>query len=518
MRILLTSSLAITIVLFSNVSIASSTMDKGYQLKTAVPLLIFPDTDTIYGEHVEREMTNFLEEKTRFEFMKDNLPQIKKDLLSRKASLQSLELIEPLKPVLNDASLRGVQLVFLGQMTSDEGNYSLQFRLFATDGAELLHYSSKSIGQPQKLTDLSEATREAMEELTKGIPFDATVIQRDGYRVVFDIGTPALYVGKECPVYTIENRSGHLFMEETGRVVVTEVAEHLSFGKILVDRKPHEVAKWNKLRLHDDSYYVTTRINPPLPHYEYSNLIDSNIPEPQDRKIASEETKPTLGFFNIQLGASAVTLNQKTVQGSGASQNQLYYPGGSLLGEIWLSTRFFFQFGYDFFLSTLQTSGGRLNSSLNNFKGQVGYRFTLPGEAPLPSLHVKIGLSRHQLQIDNSIDPLGFMTTSYSGIRLGGGLHIPLDNKWGLGLDVNTLLFASVSETPLTSGSETEGTSGIEFDFKGYYHLTEVIDLELKLAFQSYSADFKGLGTRGTAFASSSQTSRAIYGGLAYYF
>ena len=101
---------------------------------------------------------------------------------------------------------------------------------------------------------------------------------------------------------------------------------------------------------------------------------------------------------------------------------------------------------------------------------------------------------------------------------LGGGIDVPLDSRWGMGFGLNVLLFPSVSETPLTSGSQTEKAFGMDFEFKGRYRLTEAIDIDARAVFQSFSAEFSGQGTRPTRMASSSQSTRGIYAGMSYVF
>ena len=98
--------------------------------------------------------------------------------------------------------------------------------------------------------------------------------------------------GTQVSVFTMENKNGKVLLEETGLIGITQVEENLTFGKVMVEKRPYEVARGNKLQFSD---------SPPM---EVASLLDAA----EGREPASlwgnefEVSKGKLGVVNLDLG------------------------------------------------------------------------------------------------------------------------------------------------------------------------------------------------------------------------
>ncbi len=481
-------------------------MDTLYSLRKLVPVVLTNEQEPIYGEHVENELVSFLDKSSRYELALEAYLMLKQKIKSIKrveTSLPAKDRIAPFLPLLKEIESKAHAVVFCEVAPSPE-NYKLLFTLVTTQG-EVLHNNETFVDDRFSLASFSTAVLRGLVGVEKGIPFDGSILSREGYRVVIDRGFPDIRQGMEIPVFTLENNQGTLTLEETGRIIISAAEEHLSFGKIAVEKKPLEVTAGNKIRLPiSDGAHSLASISPS------SGLISISNSEVSE--------KPTLGYLNVHLGASVVSLNNSPLTGSAVSSNQLYYPGGSLRGEIWLTRKLYFDLGYQFAFTVLKSETVTQNSNVSSFRAQLGYRLFSGNGNAIPTVILKTGMSKTQFVVDPSSDPFTFITMGYSGLILGAGVTMPVEESFNLGFELNTLIFRSVSESPVTSGKIISRSSAWEFSLRGQYHLTPVIDIDATIQFQNYSADFEGQGTRTTPLSSSSQSVRAFLAGLAYYF
>lgn len=485
---------------------ASQNLDALYTFKKFVPIVIRLEKEPVYGEHVENELVRFFESGSRFEFSNEAFLLLKEKLKTvtfADPTRPPKERLAPLLPLLKEIEGK-THAVLICEILPSPENYKITFILATVDGS-IIHDTETYVDNRFSLESFTVATQRGLEKIQQGIPFDGTIVSREGYGVVIDLGFPYLRQGMEISAYTIESRGGALTLEETGKIALGRVEEHLSFGKITVEKKPLEITHGNKVKI------------PGLGRER--NL--ASIPSQGELGFTAAEpvvTKPTLGYVNVHLGASIVTLNNGARNGSALNSNQLYYPGGSLQGELWLTDRWFFDLGYQFAMTVQKNSSGSTNSNVNSFRAQLGYRLSMTKAQAGPAVILRTGIAKTNFVVDPTSDPLSFVTVGYSGLILGAGVTFPVVEKMNLGFDVGALLFRSVSESPVTSGTDLARSSAWDFALRGQYHLTDVIDIEGSLQFHNYSAEFEGTGTRSTPVATSTQSVQAFMAGLAYYF
>ncbi|MBI4404938.1 MAG: hypothetical protein HY537_12290 [Deltaproteobacteria bacterium] len=510
--------IAVVVLTVGQILWASASLDERYTLKNIISAVTNIPDQPVYGEHIEGQLARFLKGQPRFEFSEPGYALLKekvKGLDGKKIIFANRESLSPYSPVLTELAKEGVDAVVFAELQAESKKYNILLLLVATKGPHIIHYYVQTVDNPYSLDSFSEAILRGGSELLKGMPFDATVLNREGYRVIIDRGKPDLSVGMELPTYTLEQKDDKISLEETGKIVLTQVEDSLSFGKIVLEKKPSEVLSGNKIKI---PAYPAYSDKPWVPPFDKTDKVAFSEPE-------QTLPKRRLGYVDVQLGASFVTANNTARDGSSVGSDNVYFPGGSLRGELWITRRLFADFGFRFSMSKVTPLGGggasvspnALNSTVNDIRGQVGYRFSLSGPDPGPSVHLKAGFARYNFSIDASADRLALNSSSYSGMLIGGGGDLPVAERLQLGFDVNALLFASMSESPLTSG-ELSSCSGWDFILRGTYRLNPAIDIDARVIFQANNAEFTGAGTRAIPLASASHSTRQLLFGMSYYF
>jgi len=497
-----------SIWLFALLTIANSApgsmaRDKAFALRTIVPVVLNLEQEPVFGEHIENELAKFLRTNSRFELPNEEYVAFK-DLIRtfnfNDPKTPTEAKLEWIKPQILELNKKGVDAVLVAEVFQGNENYRLSLVLATTQSMEFIVAKIGTVGDSFAIESFTSTIKNLIADILEEIPFEGTVLRRDGYRVVLDRGYPDLREGMEISAYTLEEREGKPVLEETGLIQITQAGEMLSFGKITVEKKPLEVTTLNKFLL---------------------QVADS------DRDLASTSTVAQfpgreLGFVDLQVGGSLVTITNAAADGSGLADGNHFYPGASLHGQMWLTGRIFADLDVGFGMATLNppSSGTALalSSSVTDLRAQIGYRLGVADRTAGVGVNLRAGYGRHGVSVDPSTDPLTFMSTTYSGILVGGGAHFAVNEDYQIGFDVSTYLFPSAVETPLTSGSEITGVLAWDFSLRANYHYSDKMDIIAKLNFQSYSAEFAGVGTRPLSMVSSGQSSRALTLGVQYYF
>jgi Outer membrane protein beta-barrel domain len=496
------SLLGLGTLALSSLSSASPLLDKAYALRVFVPVVLNTEQEPVYGEHVENEIVKYFRGNPRFEVADKAFVTYKERLKTvyfpdPTAPLE--QKLEWLKPSILELGAQGVDAVCVAEVIQSLDSYRISLLWVSTTSAEFVKSKEITVDDRYSLDSFTSATQTALGDLEKMLPFDGTLIKRDGFRVILDRAGTDLTKDQELTSYTVDDKDGKFILEETGMLKVLDVGDDVTFAKILVEKKPLEVNAGNKF----------------LFSVEHAD---------RDLAFSVEETrkfKSQFGTADVDLGMSIVSLSRVGSTGTAASASNVIYPGGSIHGLVWVTGKLFFQGGVDLATSGVSDPSGNsnsLSSSLFDLRGQLGYRFPLSLGTVGPTLNLRIGYGRHSFNVDSSTAPVSFNGMSFSGLLAGGGASFDLTNRWGVGFDVDLMLFPSLTETPYQSGALTTSVSGLDFNLKTYYHYSDSIDILLKLQFDSYSADFSGQGTGPVPVVSASQSGRALLAGVSYGF
>lgn len=493
--------IALSAVLCLTTVRGSNELDKSYALRNFAAVVINTDQDPVFCEHVENEIIRYLRSRPRFEFNDDVYVAFKeevRDIYLRDAKVSTQDKIEWIRPQLQALKDKGVDTAVVAEVFHFPGQYRITLVMVSTNDLEYIAHKDLVVEDYTSMDGFTQTVIRGLDDLEKRIPFDGSVIRRDGFKVVLDRGFPDLRQGEELVTYTVEKRGEEeVVLEETGVIRISEVGDNISFGTIVVERKPKEVTTLNKILL--------------------------NVGDPSRELAFARESyggpAKELGEIGLSLGASLVTATNAGLSGA-VSEGSKLYPGGSLRGEMWLTNKTFVGFNFDFNMSSLSNPSGQVQgSNINDLRILVGHQFGLGrGEVWKPVFRIRAGFARHSFQVDNSADAFSFNSMNYSGILAGGGVSFRITDKWGTGFDVHTLLFAGASESPTTSGSEMTSVNGWDFALFAIYHFNEDMDILTRLAFNSYAAEFAGVGTRPVAMTSATQSGQSFTVGVSYFF
>lgn len=476
---------------------ASTELDKSYGLRSFVAVVINPEQDPVFCEHVENEIVRYFRSRPRFEFSGDQYIPFRDEVRAiylRDGKVGTQDKVEWIRPQLQALREKGVDAAIIAEVFHFPGQYRVSFVMVSTNDLEYIQFKDYVVEDHQSMESFTQTVHLALETLEKKIPFDGTVVRRDGFRVVLDRGFPDLRTGEEITIYTVEKREEEVVLEETGLVKVTETGDQISFGNIVVEKKPKEVSTYNKILL---------------------NSGDIN----REIAFARDEVKSTkeLGEVGLLVGGTIVSVSNAGPGGNGLNQSK-FYPGGAIRGEMFLTTRTFINLGLEFGSGTLASGVGKQGSSVNDFRISAGYTLGFARtDSWVPTMKIRVGYNRHAFQADQSTDPLYYSSTSFSGILAGGGVNFKITDRWNAGFDVNTLLFPGASESPSVSGAITSVT-GWDFNLYATYHFNDSMDIISRLAFSGYGAEFDGNGTRTIPITSATQSGQSLTFGVSYFF
>ncbi len=508
----------IAAVLFVSAASASPELDKRYSFERLSVVIVNAEAEPVYADQVRTSLNERFDRSLRYTMVPETEGVIQTTFNGPAPTLGTPrhEALGPYRPLITKwagDNIDGVVLVEIQKSEEPEQLFQLFAVLVLPSTGEVVNSLAVPVAQPRQLSGFAAAAREVADQLSASIPFDGSIIRREGYRIVLNRGTPRLSLGQRLATYTLEQQKGGLAFEETGAIEITRVERNLAFGTVLVEKEGRVVAQGNKIR-----------VNAPASYGHRLAMAGMAAARNPSSLFSSEESfeKGELGTLNVDFGASLVTLSLASQNASATNSRTVFYPGAALRGELWLTGRIFVDLGFQLSSATLTATGSgaseRLNSSVSDFRGLVGYRLLLTPRTAGPTVRFTLGYASHRFTIDPAVDPMFFGSANYKGMSIGAGARLPLNDNWGIGADLYAMLFPSLDEGPLTSGAAITQLSAIDFMVKSYYNLTPELDLELKVLFQGYSAGFSGTGTRPIPLLSSSRSSRNISLGLSYYF
>jgi hypothetical protein len=143
-------------------------------------------------------MDGFFRQRPRFTVVRveKNIPHF---VLSRAKA----EVLEPWEEEWKNA---GADSVVLTQVQKKAAGYQIALWAAVLNPPEVLFETEVSVQDPYSLKSFAAATQDALAAFVRGLPFDASVISRQGYRVILDRGSPSFRAGSRLPVFTLEKK------------------------------------------------------------------------------------------------------------------------------------------------------------------------------------------------------------------------------------------------------------------------------------------------------------------------
>jgi hypothetical protein len=495
-------------LVFLERAIASPSLDQQYGFKNFVIAVLASPAEPIHSKQVENELISQIQKRIRFSYQAAPSAELNKNLeaISGPSVAGNLtERLEIYRPTLQALKEKKTDAAILAELVRRDEFFDLTLTLVSIEPGEVMAQAVQKIDPPYSQDRMVQKTAQAFLELSQNIPFDGTVLKRDGYLVVLDGGKGTFAPGMRLPTFTLEKEEGKISFNETGQILVQKVEDNLSFGRVLVEKKPLEVLSGNKIRL---SEKLATNDVPEL----MQSVTDANR-DPASELVADfEVTKGEVGRLAVNFGTDLVEFKNNFVAGGGDSTN-LFFPGSQLEGELWFTSRWFMDTSLGFGFGKFQ----KQSSSLSNFRLQFGYRMNILAPERGPVVYAKLGYGKQSYNLGTA-EPIRFSSITYGGMLLSGGVRIPYDDALNLGAEINTLIFPSIAEAPLSSGSNQSQINCWDFVFKGTYSLNSKVDLEGRLIFRNSGASFSGDTDRPDPISQVSQSSKILQLGVSYYF
>lgn len=507
----MTRILPLLVLLFSPTLWSSTEFDLAYRFHTWIPLSdTIGSQNRVYRDHIEKTLVQWIKDNSQAEYSASGHALSKKIFAKTPLTLSegSDAIPKAIREGLKQLSSAGVDAGILARNRVYEEKLWVQLELINFSTLERISQTQAEIEDPYQLDKITWAVQKAASDLLKAIPFDATIIQQDGYRVILDLGEPTIKTGMKLSAYTIEGKGLDSSLIETGTIEITQAEEALSFGKVWVDKKPLEVKKFNKIRLAESRTLASLETEP-------AQEGTNKMPFAYLTATGASEPRGQFGFVDVGLGLSFVSLNQSGLNGSGPGETNALFNEANLNAELWLTSVWFLDLGFAFGVPS--RSALSQNANTQRLHAALGYRLPFKPDLLSPNAHLKIGLANRKLNVSPSQQANSYLSTGYSGILMGAGATLPFAREFGLGLDIDGLFFSSVSESPYESGKVTD-SSAWSFTVRAYYKVQSQFDLEAKLRIENQQAEFDGTGNRPTSVVSSQDSRHTILLGMNYYF
>lgn len=487
---------------------ASPEGDARYAFRSVLAAVENISAETVHGPHVQKEMEKFFSARSRFELAVAAYRPFRRAVRENPRVDFAEVTAEKIAPILEPIGAAGADSAVLAQVQRDGENYQIVLVGAVLNPVQIFHSKVLPVPNHYLLQSFTEAIHQGLTELIQALPYDGSVIAREGYRVILDAGAPALKEGSRVSAFTVENTDHGPDLKESGVILIQRAEKNLSFGTVLVESKPLEVVKGNKIRFQNlGRLVVDTRPYQPMGEDASRKLASVTESSSMEARVS------TASFIQADLHAGVTLVGwDRTAAGTGETSNAMgFYPGAHLKARVAL-TRDFFAEGSGYFG---MGSVGTQSSQTNQLRAQLGYAVPLGGFIGAPLLTFQTGYSRTQFQVGEAPLTLSPSSVVFSGFILGAGFSLPITERISAGLEMHGLFGPSVTEgTGGTSGATLQSASGWDFSVRGGYRLTPSVRAEARLVFQTHAATFDGAGTRTVPVSNLTQSTRAFLAGV----
>lgn len=501
---------------FSFSAFASVELDKQYSFQNFVVAVVSQSEEPIHSQQVEEAIVANLKKQSRFNFDSAASKDLTQNIVAMSGPTVSGSLTEKFdlyRPTLEALKDKGIDSALLAEILRKDEGLDLTLTLVATAPGEVIAQAVQKIEPPLSQENLSQKTDLAFSEIRQVIPFEGSILKREGYLVILDGGAGVFSPGMRLPTLTVEKPEGALSFQETGQILVEKAEENISFGRVLVEKKPLEVLAGNKLRT---SQNLSLEEVPELA----AAVSEANRNPASEILSDFEVTKGQLGKLSLNTGLDIVQF--ENLSSSGASQSaNLFFPGAQVQGELWFTSRWYMDTALGFsranYANTLGASANSQSSSLSQFRLQFGYRMNVLAPERGPVVYTKLGYGKQAYEL-GAEEPVRFASLTYGGMLLSGGIQVPWNDTAQLGIEINTLIFPSLLQNPIISGPEASNISSWDFVLKGSFSLGDKWDLDGRLIFRNASSEFLGESELADPITQASQSSKIAQIGVSYYF
>lgn len=510
--------------LFAQDVVFKSPVDDSLTIKTIAVLPILDNVGGIYSQPIEKKLNELVDEDHRWNLRRLNLAgpiSRLEDLEQKPETLQKL------------ISGTGIDALIGAEVFKGPEGISIQLDLFHTSNGKVLTQTSLKDYKRFDIINLEKQVSLLFQRLFNRLPYQGVILSRTGNRITINLGSKnGIENLSKLSIIQVTKLNRHprfhfivgAQKEILGQVKVLKVEPTLSFATVVYEREKGVLRKGNKVA-------GPTTINYDAPDDLMQSPEDLGAQRQKlEDKIAFGEgaqewvpqKPPTFGQVGVKLGLGSYSANAN-LSSESLDASKFPYPLIGISGEIWLNPNWIARFSFEQGIASTEnprsgSSPESLSHSVSAYSFLVGYNFLLNNEFFGPKIEVAAGFSGYSDSVDDS-NPTAFTSVKYSGLTLGLRGQMPLtpDLKWSAGLGLNFVLSPSLTETPVTSG--TESSNGVtDFSLFGGYQLRTNLKIVGDLTFRLLRANFTGTGTRGETVSTASQKTTTLSGGVVYMF
>ena len=505
-----------------------SRVDEDLTIRRVAVLPVIDNVDGIYARPIESQLITLTKASHRWDYVETNLAGAVPTATELEENPQTLQ-----------KTVRGIDAeAFVAAATSRGPNgISIRVDLFLKKDGKLLAQEVLKDHPRFEIPELREQVNLLYKKVISRLPYDGTVLSRQGNRVTVNLGKADGIVKDQIvtaiQIIGVTRHPKFNFLISTdkeilGKIKILKVDETLSFGSIVSEKERGAIARLAKISGLDQVTYTEPEdFKSGTP--DINQRKDAPISLGKDPREWLPVRPPAFGQVGLAVGfgsySSSVTLD--TVGSMSAISS--FYPSLGVSGELWLNPTWTVRAELaQGVISTPNPRSGSTPSTLNHAMSKydltLGYNFLLRDDFFGPKIQVSGGFANYRMYVDDS-KPQALTTTTFSGMLLGLGGSFPVseDKLWYVGGHMNIFIMPGISETPTSSGSGGKATVN-DFALNAQRKIAENIRATGELAFSLYSATFSGYGNRtdgsGNAETATSLSQRhtVLSGGLIYMF
>lgn len=379
---------------------------------------------------------------------------------------------------------------------------------------------SKTVPKSDSLDDIQKTFSELYDVTRNRLPYDGIILSRTGQNVTISMGRNySLSPGNQVDVIQIlqiKRHPKHHFMVSSeksiiGKVVLTKVENALSFGRISFEKEPNVIRPTNKV--------ISQRM---IKYPNAEELIqDPNFgPSPQEWIHQSD---PQFGKIILWAGIGNYSQTADLQTEGGISGNSPLSPTIKLDSELWLNQLWFLGFSTMQSAFTLSNpvdgdSPSNLSTTLSSYSIAGGYNWLLGPNFYGPKIQLALGLHQWTSDPAKSSPTVAFSRLKFGGMYLGfnGSLNIADELPWEVGAQFKFFLTTSVSENPSSGSASSPNIT--DFSIYTRYRKNSRLSYMGQLAFEGYSSDFSGSGSRPDPATETSYKNTLVLFGVEYAF
>jgi hypothetical protein len=501
-----------------------SAVDQDLSIKTVAVLPMVDNLSGIYATPLSTQLHSLVSSDKQW-----SLTSFSKSKFPKPEELE--ENPELVKSLLKEAKVDGI---ISSRITKGPQGITLRIKLFSGREGFLLAESTLQNYQGFEISDLRTQVASLYEELKRKIPYDGVLLSRKGTLVTLNLGSQqGALENQEVNVIQIIKVQRHpkfhfLISSEQeilGQIKIKKVDENLSFGTIVSERGEGSLQAGQKFLIKKFVRYPETPITA-------DQKLATDLTQRDDTPVAFgdhagewvPDRAPSFGKIEVLLGLSQYTLSNNLTTSGGLSATNSFSPTIQVGGELWINPEWFGTVSLRQYVFSVSNPGGgspsKLSVATSQYSLSGGYNFLVAEKFFGPKIQLTAGYSKFSSTVDQSSPMTAFTSQSYSGLMIGVGGSFPLEleskDPISLGASLNLFLTPTLDETPVDSGNSKSNITS--FSAFLIYKYSNRLNLKGLINYDLLSSTFTGVGSRGEAASSSSQTITTLAGGIEYQF